>query len=264
MSADNQQERLDYFSLESSETTRQIPRKQALSILIGLLYTDGCVSPKGKSWRIYFVNKSIHLIALFKDCMISSFANLHPNVRIGNTSDGFHKAVVYSKIIGNFLTQKFSTFRTLKFKNGQITNARLPIDFLETRNQVKVFLQAAFSCDGGLCFYPAKRSGSQGGTTWLIRTVFLACAHSALRVDYLSLIERLGIKAREVPKDGKIKLENEFAIRKFAKYVGFVKGSFVTLHSKYWIGYEKNHVLQLMLNSYKNPAKYYKLQKFVR
>ena len=58
-SADNQQERphlqLNCLSNEeSSETTRQMSQyDDSLCTLLGLLYTDGCVSPKYKSsWRL--------------------------------------------------------------------------------------------------------------------------------------------------------------------------------------------------------------------
>lgn len=57
---DNQQERLRLIHEESSETTCQMSQiNEELAILLGILFTDGCVSHKGKrSWRLYFVNKS--------------------------------------------------------------------------------------------------------------------------------------------------------------------------------------------------------------
>lgn len=264
--ADNQQAILSPLKDlgESSETTSRIPQRQALAMLLGLLYTDGCVSPKGGSWRIYFSNKSIHLITLFRDCIINAFEHEQPRVRIGLTSDKFHKAVVDSKAIGNYLVNTFGTFRTLKFENGQLPQAVLPIQFLRQSGEIIPFLQAAFSCDGGVSFYPARRSGKNGGTRWLIRTVFLACAHPKLRADYLVLLKDLGIRAREVSADGKIKIETEQDIRKFEKSVGFVSGALITLHSKYWNGYEKNQVLKYMVASYSNPSKFYQLSMFAR
>jgi len=264
MSADNQQATFNKLLEGASETKRRIPQRQALAILLGLLYTDGCVSPKGGSWRIYFSNKSVHLITLFRDCIINAFKHQQPRVRIGLTSDKFHKAVVDSKEIGNYLVGSFGTFRTLKFKNGQLPQTALPIQFLRGNGQITHFLQAAFSADGGLCFYPARRSGKNGGTQWLIRTVFLACAHPKLRADYLILLNSLGIRAREVSADGKIKIETEADIKKFEKSVGFVSGALITLHSKYWNGYEKNQVLKYMIASYSNPSKFYQLSVFAR
>lgn len=264
MSADNQQATINKLLMGASETKRRIPQKQALAILLGLLYTDGCVSPKGGSWRIYFSNKSIHLITLFRDCVVNAFKHEQPRVRIGLTSDKFHKAVVDSKAIGNYLVSNFGTFRTLKFENGRLPETALPIKFLHESGEIIPFLQAAFSSDGGVSFYPAERSGKNGKTRWLIRTVFLACAHPKLRADYLVLLKDLGIQAREVPADGKIKIETEENIRKFKKSVGFVSGAFITLHSKYWNGHEKNQVLKYMVASYANPSKFYRLTRFER
>ncbi len=264
MNADNQQAIFPILESESSETTRRIPPKQALAILLGLLYTDGCVSPKGKSWRIYFVNKSKKLIELFRDSVATVFEQYHPNIRIGFTKDCLYTAIVDSKIIGNFLVGSFGTFRTLKFENGELPPAQLPLEFLQSSEISTKFLQAAFSCDGGICFYPAKRYGKNGGTQWLIRTVFLACAHPKLRAGYRSLLENLGIYSREVPKDGKIKIEREEDVRKFAEIIKFVPGTFVTLHSKYWNGIEKNEVLSKLVSSYGNPSKFYNLKLFKR
>ncbi len=263
MSADNQQGR-PFVRKEPSETIRQIPQQQALAISLGILYTDGCVSPKGHSWRIYFVNKSFHLIALFKDCISNVFRTESPNVRIGITTDGLYKAVVDSKTIGNKLVNRFGTFRTQKFQDGKYPDTKLPLQFLRTNKLIVPFLQAAFSCDGGLCFYPAKRSGKNGGTTWLIRTIFLACAHPQLRSDYIQLLFDLGIRVREVSLDGKIKIETKIDIFRFAKLVRFVSGVCVTAHSKYWNGYEKNQVLDLMISSYSDPPKFYQLSNFQR
>jgi hypothetical protein len=264
MSAVNQQGRLQYYVGEPSETTRRISHIQALAILLGILYTDGCVSPKGNSWRIYFSNKSVSLIALFRDCIMAAFAAEQPRVRVGTTTDGLYKAVVDSKTIGAYLVANFGTFRTLKFGNGELPLANLPISFLRLNQQTEIFMQAAFSCDGGLCFYPATRSGKYGGTKWLIRTVFLACAHPKLRADYVGLLNNLGIRAREASADGKIKIETEKDIRLFAERIGFVPGTLITLHSKYWNGYEKNEVLKLMIDSYRNPSSFYQLPRFVR
>lgn len=247
----------------SSETIRQIPQiSRKLAILLGLLFTDGCVSPKGKSWRIYFAVISQELVDLFRDCMVSVFDLEPARVRIGFTRDGRVRAIVDSKEIGNWLVDTFGTFRTLKFENGELTLAKLPISLLESSGYAADFLRAAFSCDGGVSFYPARRSGRDGGTRWLIRTVFLACSHPQLRRDYLKLLSGLGIRAREVAKDGKLKIETEANIRLFQEKVGFIPGVRVTGNSKFWNGYEKNAVLQLLTDSYGAPAKIYQLPKF--
>lgn len=247
----------DYTPDISSRINRQF------ASLLAILFTDASVSPKDKnSWRIFLGNESGIIIDLFRKCMIEVFRLDRKRIRIRKEGDGFIKAVVNSKEIGNYLTARFGTFRTLKYKNGELPKARLPVKQLITNNVANEFLKVAFSCDGGLCFYPAKRKGTRGGTKWLIRTIFLSCHHPKLREDYIILLKSLGIKARNVFRDGKIKIEKEKDIRKFAKIVGFIEGVKVTKHSKFWEGYTKQEILKLMISSYRNPSLIYNLSKF--
>ncbi len=75
--------------------------------LIGLLYTDGCLSPKGKSsWRFYFSNKSERLVAIFRESMMQCFALPASRVRLGTTNDGLYRALVDSKEAGARLTER--------------------------------------------------------------------------------------------------------------------------------------------------------------
>ena len=272
-SADNQQETSSGYNLINHkwgilrDYTPDILSKMSkkFASLLAILFTDASVSPKyNNSWRISFGNTSRILIDLFKNCMCEIFKLDEKRIRIRVINDNFWIVVVNSKIIGEYLVSKFGTFRTLKYKNGELPKTKLPVKQLMSDNVVEEFLKVAFSCDGGLCFYPAKRDGKRGGTKWLIRTVFLACHHPKLREDYMFLLKFLGINARNVPQDGKIKIENEKDIRKFAKIVGFVKGVKVTSHSKFWKDYEKQDVLKLMISSYKNPSSIYNLSKFLR
>lgn len=262
---DNQQETVtDMIKvMGSSETTRQMTHmNQKLAMLLGILYTDGCVSPKGKSWRIYFAVKSQELVDLFRDCVVTTFA-IDPNrVRVRVRTSGLTAAVVDSKSIGTYLTTRFGTFRTLKFENGDLPKAKLPVSALKKSGYVADFLRVAFSCDGGVSFYPASRNSKNGKTKWLIRTVFISCAHPQMRSDYLALLKSLGIYVRNVAKDGKLKIERERDIRLFSKKIGFVDGVKAMLDSKFWNGYEKNEVLRTLINSYGQPATIYQLPKF--
>lgn len=263
-SAVNQQERPGYKNQASSETIRRIPHiDREMAILLGILFTDGCVSPRQKnSWRLYFVNKSDVLVTLFRDCMVQIFGLERSRVRLGKTADGLTQAVVDSKEIGTYLVQTFGTFRTLKYKNGKLPQTKLPVQLLIESGYSKEFLQTAFSCDGGLRLYTAKRQGTQGGTQWLIRTVFLSCAHPKLREDYHYLLSSLGIRSINAIHDRKIKIETEVNIRKFQSYIGFIPGVRATNDSKYWHGWEKNKVLDTMVASYGHPSTIYNLSKF--
>lgn len=230
--------------------------------LIGLLYTDGCLSPKGKSsWRFYFSNKSERLVAIFRESMMQCFALPSSRVRLGKTNDGLYRALVDSKKAGNEFTQKFGTFRTLR-RNGEHTNAHLPIQELLQHNVAADFLKAAFSCDGGVNLYVARRKGTSGGTQWLIRGVYLACAHPQLRKEYCQLLRALGITARNVAGDGKVKIETEKDIRVFQEKIGFIDGVHITHTSKFWPSIEKQELLNRLIESYEAPASVYSLQQF--
>ncbi|MBI4253079.1 hypothetical protein HY623_02810 [Candidatus Uhrbacteria bacterium] len=179
------------------------------------------------------------------------------------TRDGLFKAIVNSKEIGNTLVQRFGGFRTLSFSDGSIPHATIPVLQLRSSGYDRNFLQAAFSCDGGVSLYPAFRRGKNERKTFrLIRTIFLACNHKQLRTDYLTLLRWNGIRAREVPCDRKIKIETERDIRLFQERIGFVKGVTATLHSKFWFDYEKQSILNLMIESYRQPAIVYQLPQF--
>jgi hypothetical protein len=265
ISADNQQAtRLEKVG-ESSETKCQTSHLNSeLATLVALLFTDGCVSPKtiGKSWRICFANKSQNLIELFRNCVIAVFDIDPSRIKIveKKNANGMFTAIVNSKEIGDTLVSRFGTFRTLKFNDGTLPDAQLPVKDLIASNCIEIFLQTAFSCDGGISFYPV----SWHGKRWLIRTIFLSCAHPNLRSDYMELLDALDIVARNVADDGKIKIENMENIKKFQEKIGFAEGTMVTDHSKFWRGYTKQAVLDLMIASYQDLDIIYNLPQFKR
>ena len=236
---------------------------QVTSTLIGLLYTDGCLSPKGKSgWRFYFANKSKRLIDEFRDCMMQCFALPKSRIRLGMTKDDLYRAVVDCKFAGDIFTRCYGTFRTLAYADGSLPKARLPVQELVQGGVVPDFLRAAFSCDGGVNLYVSRRKGTRGGTRWLIRGVYLACAHPTLRKQYVVLLASLGIQARNVAGDGKVKIETEKDIRAFYQKVGFIDGVRITHTSRFWPKIEKQKLLKKLILSYEEPKRVYTLPQF--
>ncbi len=189
------------------------------------------------------------------------FALPSSRVRLGTTNDGLHRALVDSKEAGDAFTRRFGTFRTLR-RNGEHTNAHLPIQELLQHDVAADFLKAAFSCDGGVNLYVARRKGTSGGTQWLIRGVYLACAHPQLRREYCELLHALGITARNVAGDGKVKIETEKDIRTFQKKIGFIDGVHITHTSKFWPSIEKQKLLKRLIQSYDSPRAIYQLSQF--
>ncbi len=231
--------------------------------LVGLLYTDGCLSPKGKnSWRFYFSNKSERLVAIFRESLMQAFGLPSSRVRLGKTNDGLYRALVDSKEIGTALTQRFGTFRTLRYKSGEFPKARLPIEELLQHNVAQDFLRAAFSCDGGVSLYAAYNKKDK--TKFLIRGIYLACVHPILRAQYCELLSALGIKSRNVAGDGKIKIQTKENIQAFYNKVGFLDGVHITHTSRFWPNVEKQTLLKKVIQSYESPSAVYSLPQFDR
>ena len=255
-SADNQQER-PTFMWESSETICRMSwvENEYLASFLGFLYTDGCLSPKYKnSWRIYFGVKSKKLAEHFCNVSAKLFLISADRLKIRLTGRGIYTVVINSKEIGNFLYSNFGTFRTLKYSNGAITAADLPSSYLIDRSCIESFLRSAFTCDGGVCFYPV--TSKKHGTRWLNRNVFLACSHPVLRKSYKRLLEILGISSTNNVVDERIKISSREDIVKFRNRIGFLEGVEVTCHSRKWKNVPKTEVLDLLIDSYGNTAKY--------
>ena len=232
--------------------------------LIGLIFTDGCLSPKGvNSWRFYFSNKSQRLVSIFKESMIDVLKLPAERVRLDMTADGLYRAIVDSKEAGQLFTERFGTFRTLRYENGELPKTQLPIEELIRHNVVKEFLQAAFSCDGGVSLYVGHGGKLNGRTKWLVRGVYLACAHAPLRTQYIALLKSCGIIARDAG-DGKVKITNKENIEKFYQNVGFIDGVHITHTSRFWPNVEKQKLLERLVDSYRDPASIFSLQQFAQ
>ena len=192
------------------------------------------------------------------------FALPSSRVRLDITKDGLYRAIVDSKESGDEFTRRFGTFRTLRYRNGEHTKAHLPNKELLQHKVAPDFLRAAFSSDGGVNLYVARRKGTRGGTQWLIRGVYLACVPPRLRKEYCQLLKALGIRARNVAKDGKVKIETEKDIRSFYKKVGFIDGVHITHTSKFWPDIEKQELLRRLIESYEVPRSVYSLRQFIQ
>lgn len=226
--------------------------------LLAILYTDGCLSKKGKTgWRFFLGNTSWPIIQAFKESLMRLYSLPEERIRISQkivNGKPFYKAVVDDVGIGQHLTDKFGTFRTLKI-NGDHTAARLPE--LNDFKTICQFLRVAFSCDGGINLYVAKNR-----YRFLIRNAYLACQHPVLRKQYFELLKKLDIKSKILEKDDSIRIQGRESLEKFAKTVGFMSGVKITQNSAYWQGFEKQKVLELAVASYGNPKVIYNLPQF--
>lgn len=232
--------------------------------LLGILYTDGCLSPKSKNgWRLYLGNTSWQIIEEFKESLIKLFNLPEKRIRISQkivNGKPFYKAVVDDMKIGKFLTEKYGTFRTLKYLseiNGSVyPPASLPSS-LQDPSTTCLFLKVAFSCDGGVNLYVARNK-----YTWLIRNVYLACQHPVLIKQYFNLLKKIGVESKILWQDELIRIQGRKSLEKFVSKIGFLKGVKITQHSAYWQGFEKQKVLELAIASYGNPKVIYNLPQF--
>ena len=237
--------------------------------LLGILYTDGCLSKKSKNcWRFYLSNTSFEIIQTFKDCMVNLFDLDSQRIRISEkTVNGkpFYKAVVDSGVCGSFMTAKYGTFRTLAFKKegGEILYppTKLPFGQKTGRPLISRFLKAAFSCDGGVNLYVAvyKKTGYK----FLIRNVYLSCHHPQLQLDYKRLLDLLGIHSKILKSDNRVIIRCRADLKNFRDRIGFLNGVKITQHSAYWQGRDKNEVLDFLLSSYDDSGMIMKLPQFV-
>jgi hypothetical protein len=244
--------------------------------LVGILFTDGCVSPKGSSWRVIVSNNSRSIVDAFEDTIQSCFGKPVRRFMRGKLYVG----VLDSKEVGQLLVDRHGTFRTEACQAGQgcpfLRGGRkpcrdcLPISFdaiqyppatlpvFESNAEVSAFLQAAFSCDGGINLYVARRESAK----WLIRNVYLACKHPTLVQQYVCLLATLGIKSRVMFKDWRVMVQGQIPIGRFASLIGFLPGSVIGANSPYWCGRTKSEILDLLLESYGNPRMVYDLSVF--
>lgn len=225
------------------------------SILLGILYTDGCLSKKtGNGWRFYLSNTSAEIIQTFRQCMIEVFGLGSRRIRISQklvNGKPFYKAVVDSAYCGSILTAKYGTFRTLAFRErgGRMVYppAKLPFTSNTDHDIISNFLRAAFSCDGGVNLYVGR---SKSNYKFLIRNIYLACKHPQLQLDYQRLLSSLGIRSKILARDNRILIQRRLELEKFREKIGFLDGVKITQHSAFWQGWEKNKVLDLALFSY--------------
>jgi LAGLIDADG-like domain len=250
--------------------------REAYARLIGILYTDGCVSPKGNGWRIIVSNNSSAIVDSFEETLQTCFEKpVRRSVR-----GKLHLAVVDSQEVGQLLIDRHATFRTegcrvnqgcpwlrggrkpcsscepVVFDNIHYPPASLPVFASEA--ELSAFLQAAFSCDGGINLYVARR----GRARWLIRNVYLACKHPTLIHQYADLLVRLEIAGRVSLRDWRVLIQGRSHLVRFANRIGFLPGSIIGANSPYWCGQTKAEILKVLLDSYGNPRSVYDLPMF--
>jgi len=104
-SADNQQA-TPWKKWESPQRLHaEYPNGKAT--LLGILYTDGCLSRKSKyTWRFYLGNTSLEIIMVFRACMMNIFGLDDQRIRIAQKM--VNGKPYYSAIVDIFTKKGFS------------------------------------------------------------------------------------------------------------------------------------------------------------
>ena len=83
-----------------AEYPKNRKRPNGKATLLGILYTDGCLSKKNKyTWRFYLGNTSLEIIMVFHDCMMNVFGLDSQRIRIAQkmvNGKPYYNAVVDS------------------------------------------------------------------------------------------------------------------------------------------------------------------------
>jgi len=216
---------------------------EKLSLLVGLLLTDGCVS---SSRFVVFHNKSEVMHKMFQKEFSKIFGAVHFTER--NETNGTKRTQVTSKPIVKKLlrTCNLETFRRKQFENAEFPNVKLP-SFVKKLSIAKIqkILQVVFTADGSISVSARWHKQNSG---WEIRRrVELSCKHPTLKKDFIELLKQVGFSPNSSGEN--ITLEKKEDILKFAKEVRFVPEVKVGGDSKYWKGTEKNKVLDLAVRT---------------
>lgn len=244
-------------------------RIRQIVLLSAFLLTDGGISSKGKNWLIYFRNKDQKIIQKFQESLkgligksgyVSKRKDGTDFIRTVNNNlakELFRLSPSYRTKACNIfpkcqhLRGKMSNctlFGTIKVGDLEYPKARIPKEVFESQKLAKEFLKIYASCDGGVSVVPAK---NKYGSMFLVRKVLISVKHPILNSQITELLRLLGYEPSKF--SDQIRLAKRDDLEKFRNEIGFIKGCKVTDDSKFLSGLEKNVVLNMILDSYKNP-----------
>lgn len=241
-------------------------REIKLLRLTPFLLSDGGITPKGKnSWGIYFRNNNPELIKEFRKRLWELCKN---EGFLEKRKDGSFMVKLNSKEIGKDLLKLTNSYRTKEcnvyptcpnLRGGRqsckicdeekvFPLTRIPKKIFENKNLAEYFLRVYTSCDGGISVTVARKSKYP----FLVRKIFIEVKHPILKENLVKMLKlfKLNPKIYET----QIRLTTKEDITKFDK-IGFVKGCKIGKNSKLLRGYEKNYILNKVLESYKDPKK---------
>lgn len=241
-------------------------------LLAAFLLSDGGVTARRQdTWTIYFRNKDKYVNKEFQKTLKASCGSVGYSVE---RSDGTEFIRLHSKELAIRLFRLSESYRTKACGNfplcrhlagkrsscliygTQVINgieypkAKIPKPVFKSNKLAKKFLRIYASCDGGISIVPAK---NKRGSKFLVKKIFISVKHPVLSMQLTKLLKKLGFSPSQYRDQIRLTTKND--IEKFKKEIGFIKGSTISRNSQYLSGYEKNKILDLVVDSYKNPQK---------
>lgn len=244
-------------------------RIRQLVKLSSYLLSDGGISPRGKnSYTIYFSNNDASLVDNFQ---IQLKKCIHKEGYKSLRKNGSTFVKIHSKNLAKELFKVSKSYRTKACKNNPICPhiknkrpahintilvdgieypaAEIPVELLKKdKTLAKDFLRIYASCDGGVSVSAAK---NKKNSIFLVRKIFIEVAHPTLKQQIYTLLKHLKYNPKCYKTSIRLTTKEDFI--KFHKEIGFIKKSKISKHSKNFVGYEKNKVLKMLIDSYNNP-----------
>ena len=123
----------------------------------------------------------------------------------------------------------------------------IPKFIISGSKQIKrVFLQVVFSTDGCIEFY--KNKYKKGNKEIIQRRISLSSYNPYLLKQFNEILTSLGFKTSITKNE--IRIAGLKQILKFQKEIGFLDGVKISSKSRKWKDYDKNKLLNIVIDSY--------------
>lgn len=216
------------------------------AVLQAMLLTDGSVVPERN--QISFANTSMVLINQFCNLIEDVYDRKTGKLQNGKSAKQ-HVFITQlkSKEICQDLLYDVQTYRTSPFKDESYPETNLPKLWTQFNNEeIAIILRTIFDTDGGCSLRVAWRGERK--CFEIERTLFIACQHPMLKIQYKELLNKLGVKC-SISKD-KITITSKENFELFRKLINFSDGVLIGYDSKHWQGIEKKELLSAIIQSY--------------
>ena len=211
-------------------------RRSAIELLPFIL-SDGGIY-RGK--ELYFTTTDIALVEHFRQAAAKTFNYRGYIVRRSNRSyvvkiKGEKYVRCLTEVVSGILCKPRCT-------------VTLPQDLYEDLDLARWFIKVLASCDGGV----SVSLGRKGIYKFLVRKVFITAKDVDLRAQIINILRALRFNPHD-DKEKHVYISAKNDIIRYAREIRFLDGVKITRNSKRFYGLEKNHLLDMVVQSYDDP-----------